>query len=178
MPSSTASATKTATRKASKKNVAATPVADAPVADTSSAQAADEVHVPRPGSGERSFTVMQVLCTGQDTTECVKGRFISKNPAGACRKAANKIFKKLFQDGESAPLEIHIRETTKGSKNGEFKYSATRSLIDKREVSFKTQDGQTTAAIPFKYDIRVTSLNGKKPAVNAVVEPAIEAVAA
>ncbi|KAJ3349647.1 hypothetical protein GGF32_005342 [Allomyces javanicus] len=160
---STKAVAKTTPKAAGKKTKAASPA-------SGEASAPADTDAPAEDRNERSFTVTQVLCEGQDTSECVKGRFISKNPAGACRKAANKIFKKLFQDGESAPIEIHVRETTKGSKNGEFKYTATRSLIDKREVAFKTQTGETTTAIPFKYDIRVTSLNNKKKTTADPVE--------
>ncbi|KAJ3356132.1 hypothetical protein GGF32_001678 [Allomyces javanicus] len=175
----TTKATKPA-KKAPRKQTKAAPSTDQPAVEAraveSEVQAAapsdtpatggdDEVFVPRPGSGERSFTVTEVICSGQDTSECTKGRFISKDPAGAARKAASKIFKKLFNDGESMPFEIHVRETTKGSKNSEFKYTAT---------PFKTKDGSTTNAIPFKYEVKVRSLAAKKAAAatTAVAAPA------
>lgn len=114
---------------------------------------------------KRSFTITRIVCNGQESTEGLKGRYLSKNPASASRKASNKMFKKLYQDGDAQPLEIHLQETTKGSKRGEFKYLCTRESVDARQVSFKTKDGANTGMIPFKYHIHVKSLN--KPVASA-----------
>ena len=121
-------------------------------------------------SNARSFTVSNVICEGVETDECcLKGRFIGKDPASAARKASSKIFKKLFGENESKPFVIHIRETTKKSKNGEYRYSATRALIDHRNVAFKTKDGDTTPRIPFKYQVNVRSLAERKKMGGAAV---------
>jgi hypothetical protein len=56
------------------------------------------------------------------------GRYVSKTPSSAARKAATKLFKKASNSGK---ITFCLRETTVDSKKKEFHYVATRVKLAK-----------------------------------------------
>ena len=84
------------------------------------------------------------------TVESKGGRYKSKNPISAAKKAASKLFKK-----GSAKTEITftIRETTAGSAKKTYKYLATRTKkVKPVKVVIKGVE------IVYEYDITVKSV--------------------
>lgn len=130
----------------------------------------NEKTTPKDSAVKRTFTVLQV--TRDDAVvDFNGGRFQSKTPAGAARKAANQVCKKLYKDEDNCEIEIVIRETTKSTpaaKNAaskEYRYKASRTLNTKA-VDFKGTAGAVN--IPFKYAMNLKSL--KKDSSGKVVE--------
>jgi hypothetical protein len=77
--------------------------------------------------GKRSFTVSHsdVGVTG--------GRYISKEPLNAAKKAARVIFGKTTKKS----IRLTIKETTRGSAGKEFVYTATKAKLDKPVTRFE-----------------------------------------
>lgn len=103
-------------------------------------------------SSYRSFTVIAVAThTGHVKGKAnLEGRYISRTPAGAARKAASQICRSSKIKGQCA-LNITIRETTRGSKGKEYKYSVKR-IKDPVTVE---RDG---VEITFKYRTTVKAI--------------------
>ncbi len=78
-------------------------------------------------SSYRSFTVVEVSTTTGHIKgkENVEGRYISRTPAGAARKAASRVCRESKIKGQCT-LRITIRETTRGSSGKSFSYLAKR----------------------------------------------------
>lgn len=74
---------------------------------------------------DRSFTVVSVQSRtyriGKNETG---GRFISKNPASAARKAVNGICRRM--NLTSCSMTIRVMETTRGSNNKVYGYNVKR----------------------------------------------------
>lgn len=85
---------------------------------------------------DRSFTVL---------TRNYGGRFISKNPASAAKKAYSQL-------GCKETCLIKIQETTQGSKKKVYEYSVKR-VKNENVVDFKGNE------VVFKYQIKVKSKN-------------------
>ena len=86
------------------------------------------------GMGEkRSFTVVMATRTdGCNTKYAVKGhggRFISRTPDGAARKAFSRLCHKKRIRGQCA-LNITVLETTQGSSGKAFTYKLSRHKLD------------------------------------------------
>lgn len=92
----------------------------------------------------RVFTIAGVTYEGEDrTVEFEGGRFEADSPAGAAKKAANKVFRKLLQSNHTTrTLDIVVRETTKPdnteskrrTKTGEeYVYRATKDPLGENE---------------------------------------------
>jgi hypothetical protein len=93
--------------------------------------------------GKRSFTVAR--------TDAGKpgGRYISKTPYQAASKAARLLFQ---ESGKKAPIRFTLKETTRGSDGKEFKYTATKSKLDKPVVFFKGTEKEYS--LEHKYSIK------------------------
>lgn len=114
--------------------------------------------------GKRSFTVGTVLHEGRET-EIKGGKWQSKTPAGAARKAANQACKSLSEGSdEPCKVEITIREVTRNGAQKEYTYEATRKLNEKK-VDFAGNEGGVN--IGFKYSMQLKSL--KKNAAGQTV---------
>lgn len=145
-------------------------VADTATVDTAADTITVDVPQTKSGKKERSFTIVKVLRDGEEQDGFTKGRFVSKNPAGAARKAASKIFRTLFgKDDDNCQIRIVIKETTKSSSRDEYPYTATRTLLGddkRRSVTFKGPNAGEPKAnnVGFKYDIKLKSerVSGKK----------------
>lgn len=62
------------------------------------------------------------------------GRYVSKTPASAARKAGNRLLKKKKQ----ISVHVHIKETTQGSLKKSFKYLVRRvRLVKQKQVQLK-----------------------------------------
>jgi hypothetical protein len=113
---------------------------------------------------KRSFTVVSVLHEGRET-DIKGGKWQSKTPAGAARKAANQACKSLSESAdEPCRVEITIREVTRNGAEKEYPYEATRDLNEKK-VDFAGNEGGVN--IGFKYSMKLKSL--KKNAAGQTV---------
>ncbi|RKO94842.1 hypothetical protein BDK51DRAFT_34349 [Blyttiomyces helicus] len=114
---------------------------------------------------KRNFTVISI--TRDDVDQDFKdGKFSSKTPAGAARKAAYKACKTLYKDDDDCEIKVVIKEVTKGTTSSKlYSYKASRTLATK-DVDFK---GATSGVkIPFKFAMNLKSL--KKDATGNVTE--------
>lgn len=131
--------------------------------------AADEniitVEVKPKGPEKRSFTVLSVIKDGREG-EFKGGKFQSKTPAGAARKAANLACKALnpSDPDEVITVEINIREVTKNGSGKDYSYRATRKPGSK-DVDFAGNEGGVK--IVFKHEMALKSL--KKSATGKVI---------
>ncbi len=113
---------------------------------------------------KRSFTVVSVLHEGRET-DIKGGKWQSKTPAGAARKAANQACKSLSESAdEPCKVEITIREVTRNGAEKEYSYEATRDVNEKK-VDFAGNEGGVN--IGFKYSMKLKSL--KKNAAGQTV---------
>lgn len=99
-------------------------------------------------SGDRSFTVDAFYKSGRRLSGNV-GRYISETPARAAQKAFSQYYQSHPKIGRT--LEIHIRETTSGSKHKIFKYIVSKVKTDVSVV----RDGVT---IQYKYKTKVRAI--------------------
>lgn len=103
-------------------------------------------------SSHRSFTIVKASTASGHIKgkENLEGRYISRTPAGAARKAASQICRHSKIKGQCS-LKITVRETTRGSKGKEYSYSVKRV---KDPVTIE-RDG---VEITFKYRTEVKAL--------------------
>ncbi|NBP13187.1 hypothetical protein EBU95_02185 [bacterium] len=73
----------------------------------------------------RSFTVDAIYRSGSKS-RISGGRYISSTPSGAARKAFSQAYRRMNNTGGRFSLEIHIRETTRGTSDKIFKYRVSR----------------------------------------------------
>lgn len=78
--------------------------------------------------GDRSFTVVNV--EGSPAKKKSVGRYISKDPSGAAKKAASQLFRKK----SAKKITFTIRETTSGSAKKTYDYVAEKELLKKPVV--------------------------------------------
>jgi hypothetical protein len=78
-------------------------------------------------SSHRSFTVVDVATHSGRTKGKANlgGRFVSRTPASAAKKAATQICRESKIKGQCA-LDVTIQETTRGSLNKTYTYSVKR----------------------------------------------------
>ena len=99
----------------------------------------------------RSFTVFKVIAAGKAKGEKnLGGVFVSRNPLGAAKKAASRICRESKIKGQCS-LEVHMRETTRGSKKKVYGYKVKR-VHNPKTVE---RDGQE---ITYKYSLVAKSL--------------------
>lgn len=103
-------------------------------------------------SSYRSFTIVSASTHKGHVKgkENLDGRYISRTPAGAVRKAASQICRNSKIKGQCA-LNISLRETTRGSKGKQYSYSVKR-VKDPVTVVRKGVE------ITFKYRTKVKAL--------------------
>jgi hypothetical protein len=103
-------------------------------------------------SDHRSFTITKVVTHKGHVKgkENLGGRFVSRTPAGAARKAASQICRASKTKGQCT-LNVHLRETTRGGKGKEYSYSVKR-VVDPTTV---VRDG---VEITFRYRTQVKAL--------------------
>jgi hypothetical protein len=99
----------------------------------------------------RSFTIETIKKIQGGTLKYDGGRFLSKTPAGAARKAFSKAYHSINATGPLS-LNIHIRETTRGSANKIYKYKVTR----KSEVNTVERNNEI---ITYNFITKVKSIN-------------------
>lgn len=97
---------------------------------------------------DRSFTVVAFAKSGKRLRGS-GGRYISSTPAGAAKKAFSQYFRSHPKIGRT--LDVHIKETTRGSGDKIFKYRVSKI---KNEVSIM-RDGKE---ITYKYKTVVRAL--------------------
>lgn len=91
---------------------------------------------------KRHFTVE--LCEVMN----IGGDFVGKTPSQAARKAARKIFK---IKPRSQMVQFTLRETTSGSNKKEYKYVATKVVLDTPKV---IQRGPVSITVTTEYIVR------------------------
>lgn len=101
----------------------------------------------------RSFTIIAEHGSRESLGK-LGGRFLSKTPSGAARKAFSKLMREYNQAGKRVnSLEIHLRETTQNSSKKIFKYKVSR-VPNKTEANWI--DGVTFA---FTTTVKALPLN-------------------
>lgn len=83
-------------------------------------------------SGDRSFTVVAIKKLGR-SVKTDGGRYISKTPSSAARKAFSQYYRQHKKSGQFS-LEIHIKETTQNSSGKTFKYRVSK-IKDPKDIS-------------------------------------------
>ena len=78
--------------------------------------------------GFRSFTVMDASKHGGCSTKFVGGRYVSRNPFGAAKKAFSELCRVKNIRGVCS-LVISIKETTEGSNGKVFTYKLNRMKL-------------------------------------------------
>lgn len=135
---------------------------DTPVdVDVPATESTEEQNV-KGGNGKnvakRTFTVLQVSRDGKEE-EFKGGRYQSKTPAGAARKAATQACKMLYGKEEHCSIDIHIKEVTKNHPTKEYGYRAIRTK-DTKDVPFAASTGKVS--IPFEFSMNLRSLKKDK----------------
>ncbi len=87
--------------------------------------------------GQRSFTVTRYTHVGQRQErfedEGGKGRYVSREPMNAARKAARQVFREASSKNKSKALYLEIRETTRGTPSNLYTYKATHKRTSERK---------------------------------------------
>lgn len=99
-------------------------------------------------SSDRSFTVIAMVKSGKKLGVS-GGRYISKNPYSAAKKAFSQYYREHPVSGRFS-LEVHLKETTQNSSHKIFKYRITKV----NEPKVVIRDGQT---IQYKYTVKIRS---------------------
>ena len=99
-------------------------------------------------SGDRSFTVIAMAKSGKKL-RVSGGRYISKTPASAAKKAFSQYYRDHKKSGRFS-LEVHLKETTQNSSGKIFKYNIAKINEPKNVI----RDGQT---IRYEYTVKIRS---------------------
>jgi hypothetical protein len=102
---------------------------------------------------KRSFTTVSISKHGNCPTKFNEGRFLSRNPAGAAKKAFNEHCRVKNIRGICA-LHVTLKETTQGSQNKLFTYKLQRRKLEKPIVRLEGTDKQFL----IEYTIKVKSV--------------------
>lgn len=97
----------------------------------------------------RTFTIEAIYNTSGNRLNYDGGRFISNTPSSAAKKVFSHAARAL--DIGRSSLEIHIRETTKGSLHKIYKYRV-RKVPNRTKIE---HDGQT---VVYKFVTKVKAL--------------------
>ena len=114
-------------------------------------------------SGARSFKVVAISKSKGGESIPVEGdggRYLSRSPAGAAKKAFAKIVAKRKTSRDTVTLIVTIQESTQGSAKKNFVYSVSRVKIDPTPVEYKSKDG-STKTMHFNFKTTAKSLNHK-----------------
>lgn len=104
-------------------------------------------------TGMRSFAVVDVSKHGGCATKFNKGRFISREPSGAAKKAFNQFCRQKKIRGVCT-LSVTIEETTQGSNNKQFTYKLHRRKLPEPKIM---KEG-TNDEYVIEYKIDATSI--------------------
>ena len=94
----------------------------------------------------RSFTIEE------STYKFDGGRYLSKTPGGAAKKAARRIFEDM--GSKVKPVKFILRESTSGSAKKTFCYAASKEIYDK-PVTVKI--GNSEVVYKHKYVVKACS---------------------
>lgn len=100
----------------------------------------------------RSFTVEAIYKSGKKLRQD-GGRYVSEAPANAAKKAFSQVFRNMSASKKTGrvSLEIHVRETTRGSAGKIFKYKVSKTNHE-TEVEI---NGET---VVYKYVTKVKAI--------------------
>jgi len=102
-------------------------------------------------SEKRSFTVVSVVSkSGKKGKQNLGGRFLSRNPISAAKKAFSRICRDSKIKGVCS-MNVVLRETTRASNGKEFSYKVNR----KYEPRTVVRDG---VEVKYKYAIKARKL--------------------
>jgi tryptophan synthase beta subunit len=111
----------------------------------------------KPNEEYRSFSIEG------SSIEFFGGKFISKTPGGAAKKAGRKLYSMIDKEPEFAKykkdemVQFIIRETTLGSAHKLFAYDAYKIRLDEPVVRKLPNGGEYT--IEFVYKVRALKEN-------------------
>lgn len=91
--------------------------------------------------GYRSFSVVNVLKKNGCESKFNAGRYISKTPLGAAKKAFNELCRVKDIRGLCS-FYVTVKETTLNSKNKEFMYKLNRNKLDEPVVLLAGKPGE------------------------------------
>ena len=77
---------------------------------------------------DRSFTV------SSSSIKESGGRYKSKTPSAAAKKAASKLFAKKDAKNNTNSIKFDLRESTRGSDTNVYSYTAVREKLPKESV--------------------------------------------
>ena len=80
----------------------------------------------------RSFTIEKAVRLGKNLN-ISGGRYMSEFPVNAAKKAFSHIVRQMDLKGR-VTIEIHIRETTQGSKHKTYKYKVSKKNKETKVV--------------------------------------------
>jgi len=95
---------------------------------------------------KRSFTIIEIKSKDTNINKKVGGRFISKTPMNAAKKAFSKVLNKNKE--KYFKMILIIKETTKDSKKKTFTYKLSR-VFKKIPEKIKIEDKE----IIYNYDV-------------------------
>lgn len=84
-------------------------------------------------TGMRSFEVVASLKYGKGVTKSRPGRYISRNPVGAAKKAFNRLCRVKKIVGR-CNMTVTVKEITRGSKGKEYHYKLLRKKLSVPKV--------------------------------------------
>ena len=109
--------------------------------------------------GYRSFTTVSVLKNNTCQTKFSQGRFVSKNPLGAAKKAFAGFCRKKNIKGVCS-LTVSIQETTHQGLGKIFTYKLNRRRLKVPRVFFAGQPNE------YSISYEVVGKSVKKPSIN------------
>jgi hypothetical protein len=81
---------------------------------------------------KRSFTIVSVgTKRGSKGSKNTGGRYISRTPAGAARKAVSRVCRQSAIRGQCT-LYVTVQETTRGSAGKTFSYKVKRAVVNNK----------------------------------------------
>ena len=107
-------------------------------------------------TGMRSFEVVAALKYGTGVTKSKPGRYLSRNPVGAAKKAFNRLCRVKKIVGR-CNMTVTVKEVTRGSKGKEYHYKLLRKKLTVPRV---VQRGNVEYVI--EYEVKATSVNNPK----------------
>lgn len=107
--------------------------------------------------GYRSFSVVKVLKQNGCESKFHSGRYISKTPQGAAKKAFNELCRVKNIRGLCS-FYVTVKETTLNSKNKKFMYKLNRNKLDKPIVLLAGKPGEYKV----EYSVSAKSVSNDK----------------
>lgn len=95
---------------------------------------------------KRSFTIVEIVSDDKNVNKNLGGRYMSRTAVGAAKKAMNHVLRN--NKSKYFKATIHLKETTRNSKNKVYKYNLTR-IYKKDPITIEVDNNKIT----YKYDI-------------------------